>query len=248
MTHPDPALHLWLAGLAGEATRPGGASANPGPWPEQADGAALRQLIHAHRAQREQGAQTPSAASEAAHWQRLRLRLLPALLASAEATNGSTLTGDRVTRAWPGLPPRGSVELRMPVQARWWCRSARDVPPWSRVAGAAAVTLVVLGLAHQLPRTPGGDDDSEAGPVMRGAEPSQVMSFANSAELEVHLARLEVLLREYQVPYRIDRNGSGAVIRAAVPAQVGQRSALQAQGLEIPDHGRLLVQLRILGQ
>ena len=233
VSRPDDALRLWLAGLAGlagEAAVPGGKLADPQLGPEQADGAALRQLIYAHRAQREQGAQTPSATSEATHWQRLCLGLGLGLQPLAAAP-------------FEAVPPTAKAS-RLPR----WRRLAANQPVWAWVAGIAALAVL---LPWPFQPSPGTNDaglgDADTGVVMRGGAAVQVLLAPNAQAVRAHADQLGLLLARYQVPCRrVDLADGSIQFQARVAVGSPLARDLQAMGVTVPVHGRLNLLIREL--
>lgn len=210
MTAPDDGLDAWLAGLAG---RPGAAPA-AARQPEQAEAALLRRLVTVQRAQRERAVLAPSAASEAAHWQRVRLRLAAPMRDEA--------------------PPVAAAR-----SGRW----AANQPLWAWAAGLAAVA-VLLPWAFQLTSDAGsaGTSDGTAGVVMRGGAAPQVLQ-ASTREGALALAdQLEEVLRTNEAPYRRVRLGDvGWQIQAKLVPGSEAATALSRLGVQIPSDGLLLL-------
>lgn len=213
MTAPDDGLDAWLAGLAG---RPGVVPA-AARQPEQAEAALLRRLVTVQRVQRERAVLAPSAASEAAHWQRVRLRLAAPMRDEA--------------------PPVAAAR-----SGRW----AANQPLWAWAAGLAAVA-VLLPWAFQLTSDadPAGTSDGTAGVVMRGGAAPELLQ-APSADHAAALAdRVEQALREHQQRYRrLPLTNAGWQIQAKVVPGSAAAAALAREGVSVPPSG--LIDLRVV--
>lgn len=212
MTAPDDSLDAWLAGLAG---RPGAAPA-AARQPEQAEAALLRRLVTVQRAQRERTVLAPSAASEAAHWQRVRLRLAAPMRAEA--------------------PPVAAAR-----SGRW----AANQPLWAWAAGVAAVA-VLLPWAFRLPAgtDPAGASDGTAGVVMRGGAAPQVLQARTAAEASALADRVERVLREHQQGYRrLPLGDTGWQIQAKVDLASAAVAEIAREGVELPVGGLLNLQV-----
>ena len=213
MTAPDAGLDAWLAALAG---RPAGAPAAM-PQPERAEAALLRRLMTAQRAQRERTVQAPSAASEAAHWRRVRMQL--------------------------ALPARADAPLVTPVRPRW---PAANQPLWAWAAGLAAVA-VLLPWAFRLPSDadPAGTSDGTAGVVMRGGAAPQVLQAPTAGHASELADRVEQALREHQQRYRrLTLGDAGWQIQAKVAPESAAAAALAREGVTVPAGG--LVDLQVV--
>ena len=213
MTAPDDGLDAWLAGLAG---RPGAAPA-AARQPEQAEAALLRRLVTVQRAQRERAVLAPSAASEAAHWQRVRLRLAAPMRAEA--------------------PPVAAARSGI------W---AANQSLWAWAAGLAAVA-VLLPWAFRLPldADPASTSDGTAGVVMRGGAAPQLLQ-APSADHAAALAdRVEQVLRKHQQRYRrLPFGNAGWQIQAKVAPVSAAAAALAREGVSVPPDG--LIDLKVV--
>ena len=246
MTRADDALHLWLVGLAGDAASPSGKLADPQLGPEQADGAALGQLMRAHRARREQGAQAPSAVSEAAHWQRVRLKLLPQ--ATAPAESGLVVSAAPAQQDSLGLSPALPAFAPRTTNAPSWRRWAANQPVWAWAAGIAALALL---LPWALPALPGADGaggaglgDAETGVVMRGGEAHQILLATTPQDAGTLADQLEQVLQAHDVPYRRSSLGdAGWQIQAKVVPHGPVAKALEQRGIVVTNDGLLLLRI-----
>lgn len=213
MTAPDDGLDTWLAELSG---KPVGAPA-AAPQPEHGEAALLRRLMSAQRAQRERAVQAPTAASEAAHWQRLRLRLALAV---------------------------GADTLRVePARPRTW---AANQPLWAWAAGLTAVA-VLLPWALRLPPSgdAGAPGDGGAGVVMRGGAAAQVLQARTAADASALADRVERVLREHQQRYRrLPLGDTGWQFQAKVDPASAAAAEIAREGVDLPVGG--LVNLQVV--
>lgn len=213
VTAPDDGLDAWLAELSGRPASPPAAM----PQPERAEAALLRRLMTTQRAQRERAAQAPTAASEAAHWRRVRMQL--------------------------ALPARADAPLVTPVRPRW---PAANQPLWAWAAGLAAVA-VLLPWAFRLPSDadPAGTSDGTAGVVMRGGAAPQVLQAPTAGHASELADRVEQALREHQQRYRrLTLGDAGWQIQAKVAPGSAAAAALARAGVVVPPSG--LVDLQVV--
>ena len=232
MTAPDAGLDAWLAALAG---RPAGAPAAM-PQPERAEAALLRRLMTAQRAQRERTVQAPSAASEAAHWRRVRLRVLPVEPTTPPISVSALSAGMRTGLV--GRRPRAGL-------AGLWQRLVRHHP----FASALGATGLAVLLAWTLPidglLDAGGPQDADSIRILRGGEPVQELVAQAGKSARTQADELMVVLGRAGAPvHRVDLPGGAVQIQARVAVDGAWASALEALGVTVPPHGRLNLLLR----
>lgn len=212
MSRTDEGLEDWLAALGGQRDDlpvAGQSSA-------RAEAAMLRRLVKARHAQRAHAVQSPSLASEAAHWQRVRMQL--------------------------SLPSTAAGEALAPSAARRW---AANQPAWAWAAGlTAAVVLLPWIVQPHADKAPPSSNDDASGVVQRGGAAPQVLTARSAAEASAMADRVEGVLRDHGQQYRRTRLGlDGWQIQAKVATDVSAAASLRLQGVVVPANRLLNLQL-----
>lgn len=232
MIAPDDGLDAWLAGLAG---RPADAPAAVS-RPEQAEAALLRRLVTAQRAQRERAVQAPSAASEAAHWQRVKLQVLPAGPTSPPISVPAPAAGMR-----HGLAGRRPMAGRAgPLQ-----RLVRHHPFASALGATGLAVLLAWTLPISRVLDADGRQDADSMRILRGGEPVQELVAPAGKSARTLADELMAVLGRDGVPVlREDLPGGAVQIQARVAVDGASARALAALDVTTPPHGRLNLLLR----